>query len=326
MKISIIIICKNEEKVIDKCIKSSIISIKEFGMGEIILVDSNSEDKTLTIALETFAKMKFNSYKIIKIESNYYTAALARNIGMKESNGEFLLFLDGDMILYKNFLENINYIKGNIVGLVGKRYDITDLHNVIIKEFVRDKKFNNKIIDIGGAVLLHREKIGNIKFNPIQKTREEETMAKKLSLNKKYINYLNEKMYIHIDYKRKERSLFKRINQINQTIIDLKIAVKDFYKKVGIKKTFYLYKEYIFNFIVIPIAILFLFLFGLSMNKLLVVIAILSLMLYVIKFRLRSIFSILLLKSFIINTDIKQEYNILEYIDGGIYENKNRTC
>ena len=65
---------------------------------EIICVDDGSSDNSLNI-LNDYAK----KYKNIKVlQQNHEGAGAARNKGIKEAKGEYLLFLDSDDIFHKD--------------------------------------------------------------------------------------------------------------------------------------------------------------------------------------------------------------------------------
>jgi len=89
--ISIIIPTYNEERYLPKLLKS--IRAQKFNDYEIIVADNNSQDKTASIA------EKYNCHVV-----KGGRPAKARNNGAKIAKGEYLLFLDADVILPKNFL------------------------------------------------------------------------------------------------------------------------------------------------------------------------------------------------------------------------------
>jgi len=92
MKISIIIPTLNEEKYLPKLLKS--IKSQTYVDYEVIVADAGSKDKTKEITLQY-------GHKIIQGGR----PAAGRNAGAKMAQGEYLLFLDSDIILPKNFLE-----------------------------------------------------------------------------------------------------------------------------------------------------------------------------------------------------------------------------
>jgi glycosyltransferase involved in cell wall biosynthesis len=94
--ISIIIPTLNEEKFLPKLLNS--IKEQNYKNYEVIIADANSTDKTIEIA---------KSYNAKIIEGG--KPARGRNNGAKISIGDYLLFLDADVILPKNFLEKAIY-------------------------------------------------------------------------------------------------------------------------------------------------------------------------------------------------------------------------
>ena len=87
--ISIIIPTYNSEKFIFKCIKSIPIDPRI----EVLLIDDFSKKK-----LERKIDLrKFTNFKIIRNNSNL-GPGMSRNLGIQNSNGRYILFLDSDEI------------------------------------------------------------------------------------------------------------------------------------------------------------------------------------------------------------------------------------
>jgi glycosyltransferase involved in cell wall biosynthesis len=100
--ISVIIPTKNEEKNILRCLKS--IKQQKFeGILEVILVDNNSKDRTVELA-------KKHVDKIIIAGPE---RSAQRNTGAKAAHGEWLLFLDADMELSKDTIEECHRLTKN---------------------------------------------------------------------------------------------------------------------------------------------------------------------------------------------------------------------
>ena len=108
-KISVIIPTLNEEKYIEK----TLLSLKAQTIKvpyEIIVVDSNSKDKTVEIARKYADKVIVTKRRGI---------AVGRNVGAKYARGEILVFVDADTVLLPNVLEKAyNEIKNRDVSLV----------------------------------------------------------------------------------------------------------------------------------------------------------------------------------------------------------------
>lgn len=107
--VSIIITTKNEGDVIIKLLKS--IEKQTYKNYEVLLVDNNSTDKTVKIAKKNIR---------IKIYQYGPERSAQRNFGAKKSKGDYLLFLDADMILAPNTVkECLDAIrKSNKVGAI----------------------------------------------------------------------------------------------------------------------------------------------------------------------------------------------------------------
>ena len=95
-KVSVIIPARNEEEYIERCIKS--IQNQDFGNYEIIVVDNGSTDNTKLIAESLGAKVVFESIAGLP---------RARETGRKEAQGEYLVYLDADMVIPRNYLSKI---------------------------------------------------------------------------------------------------------------------------------------------------------------------------------------------------------------------------
>lgn len=113
-KLSIIIVTRNSEKYIEKCLDSLYKSIIDIDY-EIIVVDNNSNDLTVDII-----KSKYKDIKIIKNCENK-GFGYGNNLGYRHSNGKYILFLNPDVILYQDSIKNaIKRMEENPrIGLLG---------------------------------------------------------------------------------------------------------------------------------------------------------------------------------------------------------------
>ena len=140
--ISIIIpVYKVKEKYLRKCIESAI--NQTYSNIEVILVDDGTPDNCGDICDEY--AFKSNKVKVIHQENTGLSAA--RNRGVRESNGEWIMFLDGD-----------DYIDLNTCELVSKACDIQDL-DIICFSYIRENNNKTKICELNG--LDERVYIGN---------------------------------------------------------------------------------------------------------------------------------------------------------------------
>lgn len=97
--VSVIIIARNEASRIGACIASVLTATeRRFPDAQVVVVDSNSQDATATIAA-TYPVQVFR-YRAART-----TAAAGRWIGFRQVDARYALFLDGDCELVKGWLE-----------------------------------------------------------------------------------------------------------------------------------------------------------------------------------------------------------------------------
>ena len=102
--ISIVIPVYNEEKNIGKCLDSLLNQNYPEDKYEIIVVDGNSEDNTKKI-VEKYTK-KYSNIKIL--DNPERNTAVGRNIGIKNSKGDFILNFSGHAFAEKNLLSTLS--------------------------------------------------------------------------------------------------------------------------------------------------------------------------------------------------------------------------
>ena len=99
--ISIIIPVYNAESFLDKCIKS--ITDQSYMDYELLLINDGSSDRSEEICL-SFAKCD-NRIKYIKKANGGVSSA--RNLGIEKSTGKFIMFIDADDYVDKDFFADI---------------------------------------------------------------------------------------------------------------------------------------------------------------------------------------------------------------------------
>lgn len=97
--ISIVIPLYNKEKTIERCIKSAL--NQSFKDIECIVIDDGSSDRSASIVKQ------IKDSRIRYIYQTNQGVSAARNKGVAESLGEWILFLDADDILLNNACENL---------------------------------------------------------------------------------------------------------------------------------------------------------------------------------------------------------------------------
>lgn len=143
--ISIIIPIYNGEKYIKKGLDSIINQTLPFEKLEVIVLNDNSTDSSLSILTEY--KNKYNNIVLINLEENFKNPSYPRNIGIDHSSADYIMFMDIDdfyetdscEILYNNALKHDSDI---VSGRYYKLYD-----NVKVKGHEIEKEVFIKTID-----------------------------------------------------------------------------------------------------------------------------------------------------------------------------------
>lgn len=235
--VSIIVPFYNAEKNIRNCINS--IRNQTYKNIEIICVNDGSKDSSLNI-MNNIMKEDSRIKLINKINGG---VSSARNIGIKNSTGEYIIFVDSDDCLKENMVEIlINLIKKENVDLVICNYEkkVNDkifINNIKInsKKFTR-KKFIKNIAKYYNAVLI------NPPWNKIYKKnliatyfKENLFLGEDLIFNLDYINkaeniyYTNKVLYMY--NVGTDNSLTKIIKNSPEEFINLN---KEIYNKMYI--------------------------------------------------------------------------------------------
>jgi GT2 family glycosyltransferase len=112
--ISIVVLNWNGKEITEECLNS--IKKQTFKDYEIILVDNNSTDGS-----SEYLKKRFPKINLIQNKENYGYAK-GNNIGIKKAKGDYVLILNNDIILDKNFLKELDKHKNKADILGAKNY------------------------------------------------------------------------------------------------------------------------------------------------------------------------------------------------------------
>ncbi len=138
--ISVIIPVYNVEKYLNECVDSIINQkMKDF---EIILVDDGSKDKSGEICDDYAQKHEF--IKVVHKENG--GASSARNRGIREANGEYLVFMDSD-----DFYKNGDFFT-KVSKIIEKSHPDGILHPITqikpnMKDYMPVRAFDDKVLD-----------------------------------------------------------------------------------------------------------------------------------------------------------------------------------
>ena len=121
MKLSVVVLTKNEENNITRCIRSvkRLLIKLPSNSGELIIIDDRSTDKTVHLAIQLGAKVHERS-----LNGNW---ADQRNFALTKTKGEWVLFVDADEVvsedLAREIITKISRAAIEIKGFYFRRYD-----------------------------------------------------------------------------------------------------------------------------------------------------------------------------------------------------------
>ena len=151
--ISFIIIGHDEGWKLTKCFESvyNVINFNKLKDYEVIYVDSKSSDDSIKRA------KNFNNIKIF-INSGVCNAAIGRNIGAKESIGDVLFFIDGDMEIIPEYLKLVydpdNGLKYEFVSGQVKNYNYNNIGELLGNSYQFKKLSGDEYHNTTGGIFL----------------------------------------------------------------------------------------------------------------------------------------------------------------------------
>jgi glycosyltransferase involved in cell wall biosynthesis len=206
--ISFIIIGYNEGWKLSRCLKSVFETIAQNNLMnfEVVYVDSNSGDDSIERA------QKFTGIKIFRITGEC-NPAIGRNIGARESHGNTLFFIDGDMEIMHDFLplvynENMGLMFDFVSGqLINYNYSSKGILQSK-EEYFKHLKSDKYEFITGGLFLIKRDLwflVSGLK-NKL-KVCEDLDLGLRLSKNKVFLLRKKELLAIHhtVPYNEKRR-------------------------------------------------------------------------------------------------------------------------
>lgn len=129
-KISIVVTVYNSEKYIEKCLKS--IKEQTYKNLEIVIVNDGSTDKSKNI-IEKICK---DDNRFILINQRNMGVASAKNKGMDEASGKYIIFIDSD-----------DWIDKDLIEIMKNAADKENL-DIIFCNYKKEKE-NGKLIKVG---------------------------------------------------------------------------------------------------------------------------------------------------------------------------------
>lgn len=193
--VSIVIIGRNEELGIHKCLEAAVTAASRIGGAEMIYIDSHSTDNTVSIAKEY-------GFTAIPLSPDVRLSPSAgRFWGTQQAQGEFVLFLDADTLIHPDFLPVALARFDANVAIGGVNGFIDDFNEAGEQVFDIDERFDcvTDVKWLRGPACLYRRKalleVGS--FNPELATEEEAELGLRLVRHGWKLKLIPQKMAVH---------------------------------------------------------------------------------------------------------------------------------
>ncbi len=156
--IDVVIPCYNVEETIEDCIKSLCNQSLSKNEYDCYFINDYSKDST-AIILDKYKSIE--NINVIHHKENQGLAT-ARNSGIKAGNSKMIAFLDGDMVVSKNWLESfLPYFNESIVAVMGNNTAPQNISlNPVEKYYFGNLRGARKCKD-GGRIPLQHMLFGN---------------------------------------------------------------------------------------------------------------------------------------------------------------------
>lgn len=177
--VSIITPVYNAEKFLDETIES--VLKQTYESYEYLLIDDCSTDNSSSI-IKKYANGN-PKVKYIKLDKNS-GAAVARNAGIKKSNGRFIAFIDSDDVWYPTKLEKqLNYMSQNNVGFTYTKYVRLSEEGELLSapDFPKRLDYSGLLKNTAIAcstVMIDRDLIGDFRMPLVRKGQDTATWLK----------------------------------------------------------------------------------------------------------------------------------------------------
>ncbi|TYK65592.1 glycosyltransferase [Colwellia echini] len=215
MKFSIIIPAFNAQIYITKCIDSILIQRSDFYDLEVLIIDDCSTDDTFN-QIEALS-LKYTDIRVFTTESNEGPGG-ARNIGIKNATGDWIMFIDSDDQLHSSALQTLyEYIQRGQVkyDLVAYNFEYDNnstvfSHNTSRNDFQSLRKNKDELIldylslYMDGSViytLISRELIEKNKLSFFGGYHEDIDFLFKAYLHCEYLGEVDKSLYLKLNHK-----------------------------------------------------------------------------------------------------------------------------
>jgi glycosyltransferase involved in cell wall biosynthesis len=158
-KVTIGVCVRNGEALIKNAIMSIMDQDFPHELMEVVFVDDGSEDRTLSVIREQIPKMDMN----VKVVSQKWKGlGVTRNVVVNSANGEYIIWVDCDMVLHKNFVrKQVEFAdKHPDVGIAKGSYGLYDTSSLLaylenidaIVKHLDERNLFSEALGTGGSI------------------------------------------------------------------------------------------------------------------------------------------------------------------------------
>lgn len=206
--VSIVIPVYNVEDYLKECLESILRQNYDINKIEIILIDDGSIDNSLNIC-----KKYAEKYKNIKLLTQPNSGvSKARNNGIKNSKGKYIMLLDSDDTISKSAVKNLfNFFEQHYNEIDIVTYPIKFNRHGKISKNIRYDAYDKgtNIYDINEYIYLNQSTVNIMIKNEFEKTNlynenmklsEDQNFDTEMIMKKEKIGYVNEAIYYYRKY------------------------------------------------------------------------------------------------------------------------------
>lgn len=250
-KVSIIVPVYNVEKYLDKCITSLI--NQTYSNIEILLINDGSIDSSLSICNNYASRDE----RVIVLNKENGGLSSARNYGLDNCKGDYIIFVDSDDWLDINFVEqyykimvntNATLIIGGLINVKTRNYNYNNIdlkYSIISKEDIYKRIFMQDNIDVSACGKMYAKSVfDNIRY-PDGLLYEDFYVIDKIIEKSIIIAVTNYLGYYY--YQRPGSIMYKKFTEASMVLIKKSDELLDFINKnyPGINN--YAIRRYVYN-------------------------------------------------------------------------------
>jgi len=168
-QVSVVVCALNEENRIEDCLRS----LKNCGVGELILVDGRSTDNTIKLAANYADKILFD---------DGIGLGAARNIGIAASSKPFILNCGADNSIDREALNTMVHDLAMHKGVSCKTIKLGKNYLNRCLNIYRQLRFSHGVVStIGTPSLFHRETLAQFPFETARKASDDSEICERIS-------------------------------------------------------------------------------------------------------------------------------------------------